>query len=177
MQPLRFNIEFSIEQAEAGLHFVIPNVEGSLAERGAHMFSYRQENSSRWERWKHRIWYKLGKIRYSNLLILSLDLGFAMLFPLKSAEFALKQQPPLRSNQYSAFSIAYLEFGILYTIDIEAHAHHLSSSSVDILVVQIIITGPLQTTAKQAILTGILLSLFGLLMFYFESFRSVSHSL
>lgn len=47
LQPLRLNIEFSIEQAEAGLHFVLPNVEGTLAERGAHMFSYRQENSSR----------------------------------------------------------------------------------------------------------------------------------
>jgi len=47
MQPLRINIEFSLEQPEGGLHFVVPNTEGSLAEQGAHMFSYRNENSAR----------------------------------------------------------------------------------------------------------------------------------
>ncbi|XP_052258217.1 transcription initiation factor TFIID subunit 2-like isoform X2 [Dreissena polymorpha] len=47
MQPIRINIEFSLEQPDAGLHFVVPAVDGSLAETGAHMFSYRHENSSR----------------------------------------------------------------------------------------------------------------------------------
>ncbi|XP_052776335.1 transcription initiation factor TFIID subunit 2-like isoform X2 [Mya arenaria] len=47
LQPLRINIEFSLEQPEGGLHFVVPGNEGSMAERGAHMFSYRVENSAR----------------------------------------------------------------------------------------------------------------------------------
>lgn len=48
MQPLRINIEFSLEQPDGGLHFVLPNTEGTLAERGAHCFTYRHENSSRY---------------------------------------------------------------------------------------------------------------------------------
>ncbi|XP_053395431.1 transcription initiation factor TFIID subunit 2-like isoform X2 [Mercenaria mercenaria] len=47
LQPIRINIEFSLEQPEGGLHFVLPNAEGTLAERGAHCFTYRHENSSR----------------------------------------------------------------------------------------------------------------------------------
>ncbi|KAL0273010.1 UNVERIFIED_CONTAM: hypothetical protein PYX00_005790 [Menopon gallinae] len=44
---LRIGIEFSIEQPQGGLHFVIPECEGTLAEKGAHMFSCGHENSSR----------------------------------------------------------------------------------------------------------------------------------
>ncbi|XP_060578386.1 transcription initiation factor TFIID subunit 2-like [Ruditapes philippinarum] len=47
MRPFRINIEFSLEQPEGGLHFVLPNIDGTLAERGAHCFTYRHENSSR----------------------------------------------------------------------------------------------------------------------------------
>ncbi|XP_067013693.2 transcription initiation factor TFIID subunit 2 [Anabrus simplex] len=44
---LRISIEFSLEQPQGGVHFVIPDCEGTLAERGAHMFTYGHENSSR----------------------------------------------------------------------------------------------------------------------------------
>ncbi|KAK0171350.1 hypothetical protein PV328_009091 [Microctonus aethiopoides] len=44
---LRIGIEFSLEQPEGGVHFVLPNCEGTLAERGAHMYTYSYENSSR----------------------------------------------------------------------------------------------------------------------------------
>ncbi|KAL6435232.1 hypothetical protein ACFW04_005360 [Cataglyphis niger] len=44
---LRISIEFSLEQPQGGVHFVVPNCEGTLAERGAHMYTYSYENSSR----------------------------------------------------------------------------------------------------------------------------------
>ncbi|CAD6216069.1 GSCOCG00011268001-RA-CDS [Cotesia congregata] len=44
---LRIGIEFSLEQPEGGVHFVLPDCEGTLAERGAHMYTYSYENSSR----------------------------------------------------------------------------------------------------------------------------------
>lgn len=44
---LRVGIEFSLEQPQGGVHFVIPDSEGSLSERAAHMFTYGHENSSR----------------------------------------------------------------------------------------------------------------------------------
>ncbi|XP_043273259.1 transcription initiation factor TFIID subunit 2 [Venturia canescens] len=46
-RSLRIGIEFSLEQPQGGVHFVLPNCEGSLAERGAHMYTYSYENSSR----------------------------------------------------------------------------------------------------------------------------------
>nr|CAG4635921.1 EOG090X00M6 [Eubosmina coregoni] len=46
-RPLRIGIEFSLEQPAGGLHFVVPQGEGSLAERSAHMFTYGWENSAR----------------------------------------------------------------------------------------------------------------------------------
>nr|KAF7415465.1 hypothetical protein H0235_012057 [Vespula pensylvanica] len=46
-RPLRISIEFSLEQPQGGVHFVVPNCEGTLAERGAHMYTYSYENSSR----------------------------------------------------------------------------------------------------------------------------------
>ena len=48
LRPFRISVEFSLEHPKGGLHFVVPNIEGSLVERGAHMFSYRHENSSRY---------------------------------------------------------------------------------------------------------------------------------
>ncbi|XP_046544224.1 transcription initiation factor TFIID subunit 2-like [Haliotis rubra] len=47
MRAIRISIEFSLDNPKGGVHFVVPNIEGSLAERGAHMFSYGHENSSR----------------------------------------------------------------------------------------------------------------------------------
>ncbi|GLH06390.1 Transcription initiation factor TFIID subunit 2 [Gryllus bimaculatus] len=44
---LRVGLEFSLEQPQGGIHFVIPDCEGTLAERAAHMFTYGHENSSR----------------------------------------------------------------------------------------------------------------------------------
>ena len=48
LRPFRISVEFSLEHPKGGLHFVVPNMEGSLVDRGAHMFSYRHENSSRY---------------------------------------------------------------------------------------------------------------------------------
>lgn len=44
---LRVSVEFSLERPQGGIHFVVPDCEGSLAERGAHLFTYGHENSSR----------------------------------------------------------------------------------------------------------------------------------
>nr|XP_018909078.1 PREDICTED: transcription initiation factor TFIID subunit 2 isoform X1 [Bemisia tabaci] len=46
-RSVRIGVEFSLEQPQGGIHFVIPDCEGSLAERGAHMYSMCHENSSR----------------------------------------------------------------------------------------------------------------------------------
>ncbi|XP_054152986.1 transcription initiation factor TFIID subunit 2-like [Oppia nitens] len=44
---IRLHIEFSVERPQGGVQFVVPQGDGSLAERGAHMFTYRYENSNR----------------------------------------------------------------------------------------------------------------------------------
>lgn len=44
---LRVGVEFSLENPRGGVHFVIPDGEGTMAERGAHMFTYTYENSNR----------------------------------------------------------------------------------------------------------------------------------
>ncbi|GJQ75752.1 putative zinc ion binding protein [Trypoxylus dichotomus] len=44
---LRVGIEFSLEQPQGGLHFVVPPGEGSYADRGVHLFTYGHQNSSR----------------------------------------------------------------------------------------------------------------------------------
>ncbi|XP_060530001.1 transcription initiation factor TFIID subunit 2 isoform X2 [Cylas formicarius] len=44
---LRVGIEFSLEQPQGGIHFVVPSKEGTYAERGVHMFTYGHQNSSR----------------------------------------------------------------------------------------------------------------------------------
>ncbi|KAH0952770.1 hypothetical protein HN011_011355 [Eciton burchellii] len=46
-RSLRISIEFSLEQPQGGVHFAVPDCEGTLAERGAHMYTYSYENSSR----------------------------------------------------------------------------------------------------------------------------------
>jgi transcription initiation factor TFIID subunit 2 len=46
---LKVYIEFSLDQPKGGLHFVVPDVEGSMAERGAHVFSFGYQNSTRSE--------------------------------------------------------------------------------------------------------------------------------
>ncbi|PIK62206.1 putative transcription initiation factor TFIID subunit 2, partial [Apostichopus japonicus] len=44
---LRVSIEFSVERPQGGLHFVIPDGDGTYAKRGAHMFCCGTENASR----------------------------------------------------------------------------------------------------------------------------------
>ncbi|CAH0555152.1 unnamed protein product [Brassicogethes aeneus] len=45
---LTVGIEFSLEQPQGGLHFVVPETEaGTYAERGAHLYTYGYQNSSR----------------------------------------------------------------------------------------------------------------------------------
>lgn len=44
---LRVGIEFSLEQPQGGIHFVVPPKEGTYTERGVHLFTYGHQNSSR----------------------------------------------------------------------------------------------------------------------------------
>uniref|UniRef100_A0A336MKX7 Transcription initiation factor TFIID subunit 2 n=1 Tax=Culicoides sonorensis TaxID=179676 RepID=A0A336MKX7_CULSO len=44
---LRVGIEFSLEDPKAGMHFVVPEGEGTMVERAAHMYTQNYENSSR----------------------------------------------------------------------------------------------------------------------------------
>lgn len=46
-KTLRVSVEFSIEDPQGGVHFVVPEGEGTLAERSAHLFTYGHENSAR----------------------------------------------------------------------------------------------------------------------------------
>ena len=47
MKPFRICIEFSLEQPKGGIKFVVPDLDGTMLERGAHLFTYGYENSSR----------------------------------------------------------------------------------------------------------------------------------
>ncbi|KAL5016218.1 hypothetical protein ScPMuIL_005807 [Solemya velum] len=47
LRPIRVCIEFSLEQPKGGIHFVNPEVEGTTAEKGQHLFTYGHENLSR----------------------------------------------------------------------------------------------------------------------------------
>ncbi|RXM35692.1 hypothetical protein EOD39_3948 [Acipenser ruthenus] len=47
LKVLKVYIEFSLDQPKGGLHFVVPDVEGSMAERGAHVFSCGYQNATR----------------------------------------------------------------------------------------------------------------------------------
>ncbi|KAJ0065829.1 hypothetical protein NL108_000053, partial [Boleophthalmus pectinirostris] len=47
LKVLKVYIEFSLDQPKGGLHFVVPDVEGSMAERAAHVFSFGYQNSTR----------------------------------------------------------------------------------------------------------------------------------
>lgn len=44
---LRVGIEFSLESPQSGMHFVVPEGEGTMVERAAHMYTQSYENSSR----------------------------------------------------------------------------------------------------------------------------------
>lgn len=44
---LRVSIEFSLEEPQGGIHFVVPEDTTQMIELGAHMFTYGFENSSR----------------------------------------------------------------------------------------------------------------------------------
>ncbi|CAM6031463.1 unnamed protein product, partial [Sphagnum compactum] len=44
---MRVHVEFTVEKPLGGVQFVVPETEGSLVEKGAHLFTYRYENSSR----------------------------------------------------------------------------------------------------------------------------------
>ncbi|XP_049513060.1 LOW QUALITY PROTEIN: transcription initiation factor TFIID subunit 2-like [Dermacentor silvarum] len=46
-KALRVSVEFSLEKPQGGIHFVVPECEGTFAERGVHLFTYGHENSSR----------------------------------------------------------------------------------------------------------------------------------
>jgi len=44
---IRISLEFVMANPKGGIHFAVPDGEGSLAERGAHVYSYNYGNSSR----------------------------------------------------------------------------------------------------------------------------------
>lgn len=46
-KPLKVRVEFSLEDPQGGVHFVMPEGEGGLADRSAHLFTYGHENSAR----------------------------------------------------------------------------------------------------------------------------------
>ncbi|XP_015908116.2 transcription initiation factor TFIID subunit 2 [Parasteatoda tepidariorum] len=46
-KPLRISIDFALEKPQGGIHFVVPDCEGTMVERCAHMFTYGCDNSSR----------------------------------------------------------------------------------------------------------------------------------
>ena len=47
MKSFRICIEFSLEHPKAGIKFVVPDADGTMLDRGAHLFTYGNENSSR----------------------------------------------------------------------------------------------------------------------------------
>ena len=47
MRPFRVCIEFSLDNPSGGVKFVLPDIDGTLLDRSAHMFTYGKENSSR----------------------------------------------------------------------------------------------------------------------------------
>lgn len=47
LKSIRVCIEFSLEQPKGGVKFVVPDLDGTMLDRGAHLFTYGHENSSR----------------------------------------------------------------------------------------------------------------------------------
>jgi len=47
MKSFRVCIEFSLERPKGGIKFVVPDADGTMLDRGAHLFTYGNENSSR----------------------------------------------------------------------------------------------------------------------------------
>ncbi|XP_076803632.1 transcription initiation factor TFIID subunit 2-like [Clavelina lepadiformis] len=46
-KPISVTIFFSIENPKGGIHFIVPEGNGTMAERAAHLFTYGHENSAR----------------------------------------------------------------------------------------------------------------------------------
>ena len=47
LKPFRLVVEFSLERPKGGIKFVVPDMDGTMLDRGAHLFTYGHENSSR----------------------------------------------------------------------------------------------------------------------------------
>lgn len=47
LKTFRVFVEFSMEKPKGGIKFVVPDVDGTMLDRGAHMFTYGYESSSR----------------------------------------------------------------------------------------------------------------------------------
>ena len=47
MKSFRICIEFSLERPKGGIKFVVPDADGTMLDRGAHLFTYGNDNSSR----------------------------------------------------------------------------------------------------------------------------------
>jgi len=48
MKSFRICIEFSLDHPKGGIKFVVPDADGTMLDRGAHLFTYGNENSSRY---------------------------------------------------------------------------------------------------------------------------------
>lgn len=51
MKAFKLCVEFSLEHPKGGIKFVVPDVDdidGTMLDRGAHLFTYGHENSSRY---------------------------------------------------------------------------------------------------------------------------------
>jgi len=59
MKSFRVCIEFSLERPKGGIKFVVPDADGTMLDRGAHLFTYGNENSSRWCTWIVILYYIL----------------------------------------------------------------------------------------------------------------------
>jgi len=49
MKSFKICIEFSLERPKGGIKFVVPDMDGTMLDRGAHLFTYGSDNSSRYE--------------------------------------------------------------------------------------------------------------------------------
>lgn len=46
-KPLKISIDFTLEEPKGGIHFVVPDIDGTIAERACHLYTYGHENSAR----------------------------------------------------------------------------------------------------------------------------------
>ena len=48
LKSFRVCVEFSMEKPKGGIKFVVPDLDGTMLDRGAHLFTYGCESSARY---------------------------------------------------------------------------------------------------------------------------------